>query len=119
MKQLEIFSLATLDNGGLSELAQVEFGKISKNIADPQTSPTAIRELIITIKFAPDKNRHVGRAKYNLKTKLAGPESIDVPVNFGIENGQFIIVEAIPPEQLKMWDDESPEKILRSASQPQ
>lgn len=85
----------------------MELGKVSKNIADPNTSPTAVREVTITIKFLPDKNRHSGKCRYSLKTKLAYPEIVDVPVNFGIEGGQFIIVETTPPEQLTLWDDQA------------
>lgn len=113
---LDLLNLSNIDNGGLLELSAMEISKISKNIHDPNTSPTAIREMTITVRFFPDKNRHTGKCRYTLKSKLAAPEPVDIQVNFGVENGQFIVIENTPPEQLTLWggqDDGSKPKLTR------
>jgi len=69
---MERLSLATLCNGSAIERFDHELQKILENINDPNTEPTAAREVTLTVKIKPDEDREMFRTEMTVKPKLAG-----------------------------------------------
>ncbi len=49
--------LSNLNSGAAIDLFEAEFQKVLKNLADENTRPDAVREIKLTVKIKPSKNR--------------------------------------------------------------
>lgn len=64
-------SIDELGGGGLLELINREFQKLSENVLDPNTNATAARSINIAIKVVPDESRQMAKTDYSVKSTLA------------------------------------------------
>lgn len=71
-------SLDTLDGGGVVELFDTSLQAIMDNIKDPNTKPEGLREITLTFKFKPEKNRNYTGMTYSAKTKLQPSEPVEI-----------------------------------------
>lgn len=90
--------LATFGNGALAEALSEALERITENILDKNTSATEARSFSITGVIKPGKGRTAGGLKITLKTKLAGPEPIELTVFMGRENGHPVMMEHNPDQ---------------------
>lgn len=67
-----LIDLATLAEGALQEMANIEMQKIMDNIADINTKQKAKRSMTITIDFTPNDTRSVIDTSISVKSKLVG-----------------------------------------------
>lgn len=67
-----LIDLATLAEGALQEMANIEMQKIMDNIADINTKQKAKRSMTITIDFMPNDTRSVIDTSISVKAKLVG-----------------------------------------------
>lgn len=68
-------TLTNLHNGAAVELFEYELKRVLENIADDNTSPTAVREIKITIKLKPSKDRSTATTELNVDSKLCPPQA--------------------------------------------
>jgi hypothetical protein len=92
---MEGVTLDTIGGGALSELFGAELDRILANIADPNTDPTAKRQVTITVAFKPNRDRDLANVELKCASKLAGIMTVSAQV----END---------PKQSKLFDNERP-----------
>lgn len=73
-------SLDTLDRGGVVELFGTCLNDVLANIQDPNTKPEAVREITLSVKFKPGKERNYTAMTYAAKTKLAPQQPVEIPI---------------------------------------
>lgn len=98
----------TLDNiadGAAVELFQHELKRIAKNIADPNTKPTAKRKITLTFEFAPDEVREEVHVHVSVKATIANTKGYTKTVYAGKRNGVPTIF-GNDQKQLDMLDED-------------
>jgi hypothetical protein len=78
-------SLDKMLDGALLEMFRREFGRVAVNIHDMNTSPTAKREIVITLNIKPDDERQLGIIEASVKSKLCPAESVNGKFLFGYD----------------------------------
>lgn len=63
--------LETINNGAAQELFEEEFKKVLTNINDISVEPDAVREIRLTFRFKPSKDRMAAVTTVEASTKLA------------------------------------------------
>lgn len=71
-----LIDLNTLANGALLEKANKEMQSIVDNVSDPNTNPTAKRELTIKIVFSPNEERDILQTEVSVKSKLSPQKGV-------------------------------------------
>jgi hypothetical protein len=104
---MEGVTLDTIGGGALSELFGAELDRILANIADPNTDPTAKRQVTITVAFKPNRDRDVANVELKCASKLAGITTVSAQLFIGKHKGKLIAVEN-DPKQSKLFDNERP-----------
>lgn len=64
-------SIADLLGGGIVELVDAELRSIAENIMDPNTSPTAVRKVTLTLTMKPNEHRDVVQTSVAVTSKTA------------------------------------------------
>ena len=79
----EAVSLATLAGGAAVERFDYELQRVLENIADFNTKPDAVREVILKVKIKPDHDRAFTIAEIQASSKLAPvkPETTSIYVH--------------------------------------
>lgn len=103
-KPMVVVTLDNLAEGAAAELFQAELEKVLRNIADPNTDPTAIRRVTLTVGIQPDEDREVGEVAVKASSKLAGPNGARTRVYFGRHQGAFVASE-FNPKQAGLFDE--------------
>jgi len=98
MQEYAPVTLSTLGNGAVEELFQEELERVLRNIADPNTVPTAVREISLKVKIAPNKDRAVGEVQVIPSSKLAPAHQFDTVVYMGRHQGRLIAQEHNPTQ---------------------
>lgn len=75
-----LISLETLDRGGVVEVFGGCLQEVLENIKDPNTRAEGVREITITFKFKPGKERNHTNMTYSTKTKLQPVEPVEIPL---------------------------------------
>lgn len=75
-----LISLDTLDRGGVVELFGGCLQEVMDNIKDPNTKPEGVREITLTFKFKPGKERNYTNMTYAAKTKTQPVEPVNIPL---------------------------------------
>lgn len=70
-RNLENITLGEIDEGNLVLLANRELLKVVRDIADPNKVATAERQIVITLKIAPNKQRSAATVKHTVTSKMA------------------------------------------------
>lgn len=65
-------NITNLNDGAMNELFQAHIDKIMKNIDDPNTEATDVREISFKISFKPDEKRETTEVRIKSASKLAG-----------------------------------------------
>ncbi len=67
-------------DGGLSEKFNDELQKVLENIADPNTDPTKVRSVTVTVSLKGDKKRELATTTIRATSKLAPYEDIETQI---------------------------------------
>lgn len=88
-------NLEAMAGGALAEKINQALEDVARNIQDPNTNPTAKREITVKLKFAPNKSRNISNTSISVSTKLAPTEAIDTQISMGIDlrTGELQIAE--------------------------
>lgn len=65
-------NIQNINDGALNEMFSTELTKILKNIDDPNTEATDVREIQFKITFKPDDKREASEVKIKCTSKMAG-----------------------------------------------
>ena len=65
-------NITNLNDGAINELFHAHIDKIMKNIDDPNTEATDVREITFKISFKPDEKRETTEVRIKSSSKLAG-----------------------------------------------
>lgn len=67
-------------DGGLAEKFNDELQKVLENIADPNTDPTKVRSVTVTVSLKGDKKRELANTTIRATSKLAPYEDIETQI---------------------------------------
>jgi len=101
-----LVTLASIGDGAVLELFEIEFQKVLKNIADINTNHKKSREINVKIVIQPDEDRDVGQAQIFVSSKLASIKPVKSTIYFGKKEGKLVAVEN-NPKQSSIFDDEA------------
>ena len=73
-------SLSNVGHGSAIELFDDELKAVLENIADPNTEPDAVRQVILTVKIKPTKERNNAQVLIEAKSKLAPNKSASASI---------------------------------------
>ncbi|MED1603027.1 replication terminator protein [Alkalihalophilus marmarensis] len=76
----KLVDLNTFANGGLAEKFDDELKKVLENIADPNTDPTKVRSVTVTVSLKGDKNRELAATTIRATSKLAPYEDVETQI---------------------------------------
>ena len=111
----ETLTLDNLGGGAAQEQFNHELSKVLANILDPNTKPTALRGLTLTVKFKPDEDREMVDVEVNCSSKLATIKPFPTQIYMSVgEDGQAVAME-YNPKQMHMKDQlvEESENVVR------
>lgn len=66
-----VYSLDKLLGGALAELFSEALVEVAENVLDPNTKPDAEREILMSVKIKPSKERDIADMSAQVKAKLA------------------------------------------------
>lgn len=88
-----VLSLANLAGGAAVEAFDIQLEKVLENILDPNTNPTAVREVTLKVKIKPDENRAFGPMEFTCKPKFGDDKPITTMVHIGRKGSKAIASE--------------------------
>ena len=94
----EGISLISLKEGAAVELFDAELQKVLDNIMDPNTKPDSVREVILKVKFKPEKDRSMGIISIEPFSRLAPQAPVATRVFLGGKNGKGVAFEHNPKQ---------------------
>jgi hypothetical protein len=116
-KKQPIVTLSNIAGGAVPELFEHELQKVLANIADPNSDPSATREITLKFRFKPNtKNRGVGEIDILSASKLGGTTGAETEAYFIHTEGQYVMVEH-NPQQVQM-DFDADQVANIKANQP-
>jgi hypothetical protein len=80
-------TLETIGNGVVPELFALELNNVIMNIDDPNTDPSKVRKINISLTFAPSEDRATAAVKVAVKSSLVGVMETTSSVYLGQKNG--------------------------------
>lgn len=93
----EYVDLTNLGRGAAIELLNDALNKVWDNVLDPNTSPKATRNVVLTVTFKPNEERNIASAIIEVKSKLAPPKGVGTVVYIGKDkSGQGVAQEHNP-----------------------
>lgn len=109
-------NLETLARGAFAEKINEALLEVAANIQNPNTDPTAKREITVKLKFSPNKTRQVANTAITVQTKLAPTEAIDTEIVMGKNHrtGKFEVAEYDPYSDQVSMDD-----LMEQGAQPE
>jgi len=116
----EFVSLETLGGGASGrmsaavELFNLEFQRVLDNCMDPNTKPTAKRQVILTVKLTPDENRESCVVEISAASKIAAVRPYPTHIFLGKDAGRVVAVEH-DPKQMNVFREIEEEKVRRNA----
>jgi hypothetical protein len=99
-KENPMVTLESMAEGAIEEKFANEMKRVAANIADLNTSPTAAREIKITIKMKPTEDRSSWVMESQVVSKLAPSKGVVSSGHFELQGGKVVPVEAIKPESI-------------------
>jgi len=109
----ERLNIANIAKGALVEQADEEIQKVLDNIKDPNTDPTKVRKVSITITFKPNERRNI--ASVNFQTKAALVPALPVETSIVIDknnDGKAVAEELFSEMKGQMAIDPNTGKVL-------
>lgn len=80
-QKMVVLDMQTMNKGAALELFEIALKRVMDNIGDVNTAPDFTREIVLTFKFKPSKDRSALGTSVDMKTKLA---SIPASVGSGL-----------------------------------
>ena len=99
-------NLETLAGGAAGELFDLEFERILKNIQDPNTDPTAKRQITLTVTIQADEIRESAVAMVNVVAKLAPVRPHKSAMYLGEREGRMVAV-TFDPRQGSLFEPDA------------
>jgi hypothetical protein len=96
-------ALSTIAHGALDELFKEELRKVLRNILDPNTEATGVREINVKLKMWPNAERRVGDVEYSVSSKVAPTKRGNTTFYFARRRGEPVAVES-DPRQADLFD---------------
>jgi len=96
--EIEKVTAETLGMGAAIERLNDGFDQLLVNISDPNSQADAIREIKLTIKIKPKKDRTSCEYQVHLNTKLAGPKPLVGIIFVGRQKGKMTAFENNPDQ---------------------
>lgn len=114
MSEIEPITLSNLSRGAVDELFSREFDKVLENIADINTSPTAVRTINIKISIKPKESRENGDISIKTSATLSPAKEHSDPIYFTRQAGKHLAFQAKTVEQDELFPNvqEFNKKIL-------
>lgn len=91
-------TLVSLGDGAAVEKFDIELERVLKNIADPNTDPTAVRKITLTVSIKPNQERTIGTVNINATSKLSSGKGHETVVYVVKRGGQVSAVESNPAQ---------------------
>lgn len=113
MQGIPRMTLASLSDGACEELFQEKLAEIKANIANDEVSATAVRKIIIEIKFAPSQNRTEIVTAVSASVKMPEPDKSMMGIMYLANDDGELVATAKNPKQLDLADQ------LRAAKEKQ
>ena len=111
MAERPIDSLDQLMDGGVKERFNNALAKVWDNVYDPNTNPTAVREITMKVKIKPSERRDAASFSVDIMPKLAPPVSLSQTVMLQLNgDGSITATERTDqiPGQMNMDGGEEP-----------
>jgi hypothetical protein len=86
-------SLDSLGQGAAVELFQDGLRQVLENVLDLNTKATAKRTVTMTFEIKPDEDRTFAHTALEVKTKLAPPKPVGIPIYIGKHAGEAVATE--------------------------
>jgi len=93
MAEEKYVSLDTIGQGAAVEMFQAELDKTLINITDPNTRPTAVRRITLTVDIKPDEDRSFGTVIIATQSKLAPVKAVGTAIYIGNRAGKAVATE--------------------------
>jgi hypothetical protein len=111
--KLEPLNLGSIARGALLEYFEMGSCQVAENIADPNTSSTATRTVVLTIKFKPEgTDRRAVRVTCSCATKTAAPAEHNSLVFTGKDTGGKTHLFDEDPRQDVLFDPPAEDENL-------
>ena len=107
----ETLTLANFGNGAVNEIFDRELQRVLKDIMDPNTEPTAQREVILKIVIKPDEERDLGVVGVKATSKLAGSRAFISKLAFGHNKSGKVEARECFSGQRSLFDEDD-EKVV-------
>lgn len=102
----EMVTLENLGHGAAVERFSDVLSRVLENIVDPNTSPTAVREVTMKVRIKPDKERTTAAVTYQVVGKLAPIQPEETTFFLGrTREGEVAALEH-NPKQLELFKPE-------------
>jgi hypothetical protein len=98
MTEEKFVTLDNLADGGAKELFEDELEKMLRNIADPNTEASFIREINLKVKVKPDEERQIGDVLVQATSRLAPARGVKTVFFMGRHSGKLVAVESNPKQ---------------------
>ena len=85
-----LLSLDNLANGAGQELFNEALTRLAANIGDPNTEPTQVRKIVLTLTAKPYKDRTGAELTVKVDNRLAGLKPVESSMYVGNHRGQFL-----------------------------
>jgi len=116
----QIKSLDDLMDGGVAEQFNTELNKVWDNIYDPNTDPSKVRAVVMTVKIKPNERRDACEMRVSVQSKLAPQVDLSQTVMLQLNgDGSVTATERTDqiPGQIDIDGDEAPlPKVLSFGS---
>lgn len=86
-------AIDTIAGGAVVQQFNYALAKVLKNIEDPNTPATDVREITVKIKIKPDGTREIAAASVKVTEKLAGLIATNAPIYLVEEHGKLKALE--------------------------
>ena len=103
-------SLNDIMGGAAIEAFDHELQRLAENVLDPNTVPTATREIVLKVKIKPTSDRELGAVSLTCTAKLASSKPLDTRLFFAMQKGRAVAIEH-DPKQLQV-PLEAPVKLV-------
>lgn len=104
MKGIPRMTLASLSDGACEQLFQEKLSEVKANIANDEVSATAVRKIIIEIKFAPSQNRTEIVTAVSASVKIPEPDKSLMGIMYLASDDGELVATAKNPKQLSLAD---------------
>lgn len=88
MEEYEQLKLTNINNGAVEDLFNEELDKVMRNVNDLNVNPDAIREIRITLKIKPSKDRLTATTELAVSSRLAANVSQEGSIFFSFRENK-------------------------------